>query len=205
MNDYTRYFSFSALQQEQLQEMIALYREWNEKINLVSRKDIDNIFEHHILHSLVIGKYVSFALQSAILDVGTGGGFPGLPLAILFPQCSFTLIDSVAKKIRAVEDIKNRLQLPNVTCICERAEEEKGLFDFVVSRAVMPLPDLFKIVRKNISKVQKNAIPNGIIVLKGGTVDAEIQPFRKLAEVLNVSNYFKEEFFSTKKIIYLPV
>ena len=182
-----------------------LYPEWNEKINLISRKDIAFLEEHHLLHSLAIAKVLRFAPGTSILDVGTGGGFPGIPLAILFPDCRFTLIDSIGKKIRVAEDIARQIGLTNVTCIQECAEDEKQQFDFVVSRAVMPLPDLVKLVRKNIHHHHKNAMPNGLIVLKGGNVDGEIHPFRKTAEVTPVSRFFPQEWFKEKYVIYLPL
>ena len=182
-----------------------LYPEWNEKINLISRKDIAFLEEHHLLHSLAIAKVLRFAPDTSVLDVGTGGGFPGIPLAILFPDCRFTLIDSIGKKIRVAEDIARQIGLTNVTCIQERAEDEKQQFDFVVSRAVMPLPDLVKLVRKNIHHHHKNAMPNGLIVLKGGNVDGEIHPFRKTAEVTPVCRFFPQEWFKEKYVIYLPL
>ena len=192
-------------QAQQLAALEPLYREWNEKINLVSRKDIDNLRLHHIDHSLAIGHVLHFAAGTTILDVGTGGGFPGIPLAILFPECHFTLIDSIGKKIRVAEDIAKRVGLSNVTCIQERAEEEKGLYDFVVSRAVMPLPDLVKIIRKNISKKHRNALPNGIIVLKGGDLKEEIRPFQKLIEVTPLAPLYEDEWFAEKYALYLPI
>lgn len=201
----TNYFTFTAEQQSRMEYVVQLYHEWNEKINLVSRKDIENIFEHHILHSLSIAKYISFTDNTNLLDVGTGGGFPGIPLAIYFPRCHWTLIDSIGKKIRVVEDIVRQLGLTNVRCICERVEAEKGKYDFVVSRATMSLTELYKVTRKNIRSEQHNAIPNGIITLKGGDISDEIKPFKHRVEVTAISDYFQEEYFSEKKIIYLPL
>lgn len=200
-----QYFTLTKHQEQLFAALGVLYPEWNEKINLISRKDIENLEEHHLLHSLAIAKLITFEPGTTILDVGTGGGFPGIPLAILFPECKFTLIDSIGKKIRVAQDITTRIGLKNVECIQERAEEEKRQFDFVVSRAVMPLPDLVKIIRKNIHHKHKNAMPNGLIVLKGGNIDGEIHPFRKMAEVTEVSSSFDGEWFKEKHIIYLPL
>lgn len=205
MTTLLNYFDLSVQQQSQMAAAERLYPEWNEKINLISRKDIAFLEEHHLLHSLAIAKVLRFAPDTSVLDVGTGGGFPGIPLAILFPDCRFTLIDSIGKKIRVAEDIARQIGLTNVTCIQERAEDEKQQFDFVVSRAVMPLPDLVKLVRKNIHHHHKNAMPNGLIVLKGGNVDSEIHPFRKTAEVTPVSRFFPQEWFKEKYVIYLPL
>ncbi len=199
------HFSLTALQLQQFTALDALYREWNAKINVISRKDIDNLYEHHILHSLAIAKVITFRRGTTILDIGTGGGFPGIPLAILFPECQFTLIDSIGKKIRVAYEIAQAIGLDNVTCIQERAEEEKGKFDFVVSRAVMPLPDLVKLVRKNISRTQRNAMPNGLIVLKGGNLQAEIHPFHNIVETTDIANLFPTDWFKGKSVIYLPL
>ena len=199
------HFSLTALQFQQFAALDALYRDWNGKINVISRKDIDNLYEHHILHSLAIAKVLPFQPQSKILDVGTGGGFPGIPLAILFPQCEFTLIDGIGKKVRVAQEVATAIGLTNVTCIQERAEDEKGKFDFVVSRAVMPLPDLVRLVQKNISRTQRNAIPNGLLVLKGGDLDEELRPFQKRVEVTPISRFFAGEWFETKQVIYLPM
>ncbi|MBO7457467.1 MAG: 16S rRNA (guanine(527)-N(7))-methyltransferase RsmG [Paludibacteraceae bacterium] len=199
------YFKLTERQAEQFAQLDALYRDWNSKINVISRKDIDNLYEHHVLHSLAIAKWIPFQPGTTILDVGTGGGFPGIPLAILFPECQFMLIDSIGKKIKVASEIAQTLGLTNVVCKQERAEEEKQKFDFVVSRAVMPLPDLVKLVRKNISSKHKNAIPNGIVVLKGGDLKAELAPYQKTAEVTPCSQWFKGEWFETKQVIYLPL
>ncbi len=192
-------------QEQQFAALGVLYPEWNAKINVISRKDIDNLYEHHVLHSLAIAKFLTFQPGTELLDLGTGGGFPGIPLAIMFPECHFTLIDSVGKKIRVAQEIAAAIGLENVVCRQLRAEDEKGKYQFVVSRAVMSLPDLLKLIRKNISKEQFNALPNGVICLKGGELQAELQPFRHIAEQTPVSQYFKEEYFKTKKIVYMPV
>lgn len=201
-----KYFTkLSERQRQQLDALEGLYREWNEKINVISRKDIDNLYLHHVLHSMAIGRFVNFRPGTEVLDFGTGGGFPGIPLAILFPECHFTLIDGTGKKIRVAQEVCQAIGLSNCKPEHRRGEEERGLYEFVVSRAVMPLPDLVKIVRKNISRTQRNAIPNGIICLKGGDVQSEIQPFRKIAEVSEVSQWFDEEWFKEKHCIYVPL
>ena len=201
-----KYFpKLSEEQKEQFKALDALYHEWNEKINVISRKDIDNLYEHHVLHSLAIGRFIHFKAGSQILDFGTGGGFPGVPLSILFPECEFKLIDGTGKKIRVAQEVCNAIGLKNCHPEHLRGEDEKGKYDFVVSRAVMPLPDLLKIVRKNISKEQRNAIPNGVICLKGGDLQAETQPFRRIVESTELSTYFKEEWFKEKHVIYVPV
>lgn len=192
-------------QRQQYDMLDALYREWNQKINVISRKDIDNLYMHHVLHSLAIAKMLTFRPGTKILDFGTGGGFPGIPLAIMFPQCHFKLIDGTGKKIRVAHEVAQAIGLKNCQPVQLRGEEEKGQFDFVVSRAVMPLPDLMKITRKNISKRQQNALPNGIICLKGGNVQAETQPFRNIVELADVSQWFSEEWFKEKYCIYVPV
>ena len=202
----TKYFSdISDEQRRQFEALYDLYQDWNSKINVISRKDIDNLFEHHVLHSLAIAKTIRFKDGSEILDFGTGGGFPGVPLAILFPNCHFRLIDGTGKKIRVATEVANAIGLKNCHPEHKRGEEENGKYDFVVSRAVMPLPDLERIVRKNISTKQRNAMPNGIICLKGGNVEGEIQPFRKYAEVSEISQGFDEEWFKEKDVIYLPI
>ena len=202
----TKYFSdISDEQRRQFEALYDLYQDWNSKINVISRKDIDNLFEHHVLHSLAIAKTIRFKDGSEILDFGTGGGFPGVPLAILFPNCHFRLIDGTGKKIRVATEVANAIGLMFCHPEHKRGEEEKGKYDFVVSRAVMPLPDLERIVRKNISTKQRNAMPNGIICLKGGNVEGEIQPFRKYAEVSEISQWFDEEWFKEKYVIYLPI
>ena len=201
-----KYFpALTPAQHQQLAALDALYHDWNAKINVISRKDIDNLYLHHVLHSLAIAKFAHFKPGTTILDFGTGGGFPGIPLAILFPECQFKLIDGTGKKIRVAQEICQAIALDNCTPVHQRGEEEKGRYDFVVSRAVMPLPDLAKIVRKNISGVCRNALPNGIICLKGGDLQAEIKPFRRIANTVELTNYFEEEWFRQKYCIFLPL
>lgn len=199
------HFSLTPLQEQQFIALGELYRDWNAKINVISRKDIDNLYPHHIIHSLAIAKVLNFQPGTTLLDVGTGGGFPGIPLAILFPECHFTLIDSIGKKIKVATEVANAIGLTNVTCIQERAEMEKGKFDFVISRAVMPLSDLVKLIRKNISSKHGNAMPNGLMVLKGGNLDGEVQPYRKYAELTDISKIFADEWYREKAVIYLPL
>lgn len=192
-------------QRRQYEALDALYRDWNAKINVISRKDIDNLYEHHVLHSLAIAKMISFKPGTEILDFGTGGGFPGIPLAIMFPECKFKLIDGTGKKILVVQEVATSIGLKNCEPVHLRGEEEKGKYDFVVSRAVMPLPDLIKIVKKNISKKQQNALPNGVICLKGGDVQAETYPFRHIVEIEDINRWFEEEWFKEKNCIYVPL
>ncbi len=199
------YFSLTPLQVQQFAALGALYREWNAKINVISRKDIDNLYPHHIIHSLAIAKVLHFQPGTNLLDVGTGGGFPGIPLAILFPKCQFTLIDSIGKKIKVASEIAKAIGLNNVTCIQERAEMEKGKYDFVISRAVMPLGDLVKLIRKNVSTHHQNAMPNGLMVLKGGHLEGEVQPFRKYVELTDISKIFIGEWYKEKSVVYLPL
>jgi len=200
-----KYFpKLTAEQIRQYEALYDLYADWNQKINVISRKDIDNLYEHHVLHSLAIAQFIRFKAGSEILDFGTGGGFPGIPLAIMFPECRFKLIDGTGKKIRVATEVATAIGLKNVVAEHLRGEDEKGKYDFVVSRAVMPLPDLMKIVRKNVSKTQRNAMMNGVICLKGGNVEAEVQPFRKQAEITEISTFFSEEWFVEKNVIYVP-
>ena len=199
------HFSLTPLQLQQFEALGELYRDWNSKINVISRKDIDNLYPHHILHSLAIAKVLHFEPGTTLLDVGTGGGFPGIPLAILFPECQFTLIDSIGKKIRVATEVAKAIGLTNVTCIQERAEEEKGKFDFIISRAVMPLPDLVKLIRKNVSHNHNNAMPNGLMVLKGGNLQAELHPFSKYVETTDIATLFKRDWYKEKSVIYLPL
>ena len=182
-----------------------IYKEWNLKVNLVSRNDIENLYERHVLHSLAIGKFIRFKNETRIMDIGTGGGFPGIPLAILFPHARFTLVDSIAKKIKVVEDVIQQLGLQNCVAVCGRAENIDGEFDYVVSRATAPLSDLYRWCRDKISKTQKNAVPNGILCLKGGDLSEEIKPFKNRTEVVEISHYFKEPFFETKRLVFLAV
>lgn len=180
-----------------------LYEDWNAKINVISRKDIGNLYEHHVLHSLGIAKVINFKPGTTVMDLGCGGGFPGIPLAILFPEVKFHLVDSIGKKIRVCNEVIAGTGLSNVTTRHCRAEEEKSQFDFVVSRAVMPLADLVKLVRKNIRKEQHNALPNGLICLKGGELEHEAMPFKHQVMITDLKDYFTEEFFETKKVVYL--
>ena len=199
---------FPRLTDEQLRQFAALdalYRDWNAKINVISRKDIDSLYEHHVLHSLAIAKTLNFKPGTEILDFGTGGGFPGIPLAIMFPECQFKLIDGTGKKIRVAQEVAQAIGLQNCQPAHLRGEDERGKYDFIVSRAVMPLPDLVKIVTKNVSKKQRNALPNGVICLKGGSVDAEIRPFKNVVELMPVSSWFTEEWFKEKYCIYVPL
>lgn len=206
MERIERYFpALTARQKEQFAALADLYADWNAKINVISRKDIGNLYTHHVLHSLAIAKYIHFTPETHVLDVGTGGGFPGIPLAIFFPEVRFTLLDSIGKKVRVAGEVARAIDLENVEVVHARAEDEKRKFDFVVTRAVMPLPDLVKIVRKNIASVQKNALPNGVIFLKGGNLTAEMQSVAHIAETTPLDSYFSEEFFLTKKLVYVPL
>lgn len=205
MEEILKYFpQLTELQKEQFAMLDELYHDWNAKINVISRKDIDNLYEHHVLHSLAIAKTLRFKPETKIMDFGCGGGFPGIPLAIMFPECQFKLIDGTAKKIRVCQEIANAIGLKNIVAEQRRGEEEKGLFDFVVSRAVMPLPDMVKIVKKNISKKQHNAMPNGILCLKGGELQPELKPFKNIVEKTELTSFFEEEWFKQKYVIYLP-
>ena len=199
---------FPKITEEQKQQFAALYDlyiDWNAKINVISRKDITNLYEHHVLHSLGIAKVINFRPGTTVMDLGTGGGFPGIPLAILFPETHFHLVDSIGKKVRLATEVATSIGLKNVTFCHERAEEEKQKFDFVVSRAVMPLTDLLKIVRKNIASKQQNALPNGLICLKGGELSNETMPVKNLVEMWDLKDYFEEEFFETKKVVYVGI
>ena len=208
MNAEIIYRYFPNLTDVQLQQFAALgelYRDWNTKINVISRKDIDQLYEHHVLHSLAIAKIINFRPGTSILDFGTGGGFPGVPLSILFPECKFKLIDGTGKKIRVAQEVCDAIGLKNCAPTHLRGEDEKDKYDFIVSRAVMPLPDLVKLMRKNISKTSSNALPNGVLCLKGGNLQAELQPYHKIVETTEISQFFKEEWFKEKFLIYLPL
>lgn len=206
MDIITKYFpSLTQLQKEQFAALYDLYLDWNSKINVISRKDIENLYLHHVLHSLAIAKYISFRPGTTIMDMGCGGGFPGIPLAIMFPEADFHLVDSIGKKVRVAGEVAKSIGLKNVRTNHSRAEEIKEKYSFVVSRAVMQLPDLVKICRKNISKEQSNALPNGIICLKGGDITHELLPFKNVCETIDISNYYSEEFFKDKKVVYVQI
>ncbi|MDR0745361.1 MAG: 16S rRNA (guanine(527)-N(7))-methyltransferase RsmG [Mediterranea sp.] len=206
MDIILKYFPY--LTEEQCRQFAALYdlyTDWNAKINVISRKDIENLYEHHVLHSLGIAKLIRFRPGTTVMDLGAGGGFPGIPLAIFFPETTFHLIDSIGKKVRVATEVANAIGLKNVTFRHARAQEEKQMFDFVVSRAVMPLTDLLKIIRKNISPTQRNALPNGLICLKGGELGKETMPVKNKTIIHHLNEDFKEEFFETKKVVYSVV
>ena len=206
MDSIIKYFpAITDEQRHQYEQLFELYKDWNSKINVISRKDIDNLYEHHVLHSLAIAKALRFKDGTKIMDFGCGGGFPGIPLAIMFPECQFKLIDGTGKKIRVCQEIASAIGLKNVVAEHLRGEDEIGKFDFIVSRAVMPLPDMVKIVRKNVSKEQHNAMPNGIFCLKGGNLQSEIHPFKNIVEQTDLSSFFNEEWFKEKHLIYLPI
>ena len=201
-----KYFpGLTAEQKRQFDTLSDLYTNWNTMINVISRKDIDNLYERHIQHSLGIACFIRFTEDTHIMDAGTGGGFPGIPIAILFPAVKFHLIDSTGKKIKVAQSVVDTLGLKNVTTRHCRIEDEKDVFDFVVSRAVMTLSELAKIVRKNIKKDHRNALPNGVICLKGGDVNKETTPFGKNCIVTELNEYFEEPYFETKKLIYVPL
>lgn len=206
METILKYFpNLSDRQKEQFAALYDLYYDWNSKINVISRKDIGNLYQHHVLHSLAIAKYISFKPGTTVMDMGCGGGFPGIPLAIMFPEVQFHLVDSIGKKVRVAGEIAAAIGLTNVRTSHSRAEDIKDKYSFVVSRAVMQLPDLVKICRKNISKEQSNALPNGIICLKGGDMTAETQAFRNCREIVDISSYFGEEYFKDKKVVYVQI
>lgn len=206
MDIILKYFpDLTETQKEQFAALYDLYTDWNSKINVISRKDITNLYEHHVLHSLGIAKIIRFRPGTEIMDLGTGGGFPGIPLAILFPDTHFHLVDSIGKKVKVATEIAQAIGLKNVTTRHCRAEEEKEQFDFVVSRAVMPLTDLLKICRKNIKKEQQNALPNGLICLKGGELEREVLPVKHNTTITELKDFFTEEFFETKKVVYVTV
>lgn len=206
MQTIEKYFpNLSEKQKEQFALLYDLYYDWNNKINVISRKDIENLYLHHVLHSLAIAKVINFRPGTTVMDMGCGGGFPGIPLAIMFPDVEFHLVDSIGKKVRVATEIAKAVGLTNVKASHSRAEDIKEKYSFVVSRAVMQLPELVKICRKNICKEQINALPNGIICLKGGDINAEIHPFKNCVEVTELENIFQEEFFKDKKVVYVPI
>ncbi len=206
MEHILKYFpTLSEKQKKQFAALYDLYFDWNSKINVISRKDIENLYLHHVLHSLGIAKMINFRAGTTVMDFGCGGGFPGVPLAILFPDVKLHLVDSIGKKVRVAREISEAIGLENITFAHSRGEDVKEKFNFVVSRAVMPLADLIKICRKNVNKEQHNALPNGIICLKGGDLNAEVQPFKKCVDMIDLYDNFKEEFFKGKKVVYVPI
>ena len=206
MDIIKKYFpNLTGLQVEQFAQLEALYNDWNAKINVISRKDIQNLYEHHVLHSLGIAEVVRFKDGTEVMDLGTGGGFPGIPLAILFPEVQFHLVDRIGKKVRVAQEVATAIGLKNVRFSHARAEEIKDKYDFVVTRAVMPMADLVKVARKNIRKEQHNAVPNGIIALKGGELAGEIASMRNISTVWELSDFFEEEYFKTKKVVHVAI
>lgn len=206
MNIITKYFpKLDKTQLSLFEKLQPLYAEWNAQINVISRKDFPDFYEHHVLHSLAIAKLISFTAETKILDVGTGGGFPGIPLAIMFPKASFHLVDSIGKKIKVVNNVIESLGLQNVTAQQIRAEELTDKYDFVVSRAVTQLPEFVPWVQNKITRKQINAMPNGIIYLKGGDLQEETKPYKKKVYIKDLSDWFDEEYFKTKKIVHLPL
>jgi len=202
----SKYFPLLSVDQtRQFEQLLELYPEWNAKINVISRKDIDNLEVNHLLHSLAVAKFIQFMPATRVLDLGTGGGLPGIPLAIYFPQVEFLLVDRIGKKLRVAQDIAQRIGLTNVTFQHGDIKEVKGDFDFVVSRAVMDLNDMVPLVKRLISRENHNAMPNGLICLKGGDLSAEVKAFRNRLLIDDVANYFQESYFKTKKILYLPI
>lgn len=205
MDLITKYFpELTERQREQFAALLPLYEDWNSKINVISRKDMDNFYEHHVLHSLAIAKVQPFKTMAEILDVGTGGGFPGIPLAIMFPHANFYLIDSIGKKIKVVQNVAESLQLKNVRAEQIRAEQVEGDYDFIVSRAVTDLSQFAGWVRGKVSDSHYHRLRNGILYLKGGDLAEELAPFRKKVRTWDISDFYEEEFFQTKKVIYLP-
>lgn len=206
MEQLLRYFpQLTEQQQRQFAALDALYRDWNAKINVISRKDIDNLYPHHVLHSLGIAKVITFRPGTHVMDIGTGGGFPGIPLAILFPEVQFHLLDSIGKKIKVAQSVAHALELTNVRTSHKNVMEEKEKYDFVVSRAVMQMEDLVRLVRKNVHHEQRNSLPNGLICLKGGDIQQEMRPFKHCCDVWPLHTYFEEEFFETKKVAYVTL
>lgn len=206
MQSIKKYFKLlSENQINQLSVMLRLYPEWNARVNVISRKDIDNLEVNHILHSLAIARFVQFSPGTRVIDLGTGGGFPAIPLAMMFPETHFHLVDRIGKKLRVAEDVARQAGIANVTLQHGDIKEVKGTFDFVVSRAVMPLPDMVPLVRRLVERQQRNAIPNGLICLKGGDLDDELRPYAKQVLIEDLATYFDEPFFTTKKLVFLPL
>ncbi|WP_127846804.1 16S rRNA (guanine(527)-N(7))-methyltransferase RsmG [Psychroflexus aestuariivivens] len=196
--------NLSETQKKQFSQIAEVYKDWNQKINVVSRKDIDEIYIRHVLHSLGIAKVQAFLPNSRILDVGTGGGFPGVPLAILFPETEFTLVDSIGKKIKVVDEVVDALGLKNVKTVNDRVENISGEFDFIVSRAVAVMPSFVHWVKGKIAKISRHELKNGILYLKGGDLSEELSPY-KTVEIFELSEIFNNDFFDTKKVVYLPM
>ena len=206
MEHILQYFpELTEKQREQMAQLEVLYPEWNAKINVISRKDIDNLEVNHILHSLGLIKFVKFTPGTCVMDLGTGGGFPGIPLAIYYPDVTFHLVDRIGKKLKVAQDIAERIGLTNVTFQHGDVKEVKGKFDFVVSRAVMDLGEMVPLVRRFIDSEDRNAVPNGLLCLKGGDLTGEVHKFKNQVLIDELSSYFKEDFFKTKKMIYLPL
>ncbi len=206
MEHILKYFpELDEVQRQQMEQLMTLYPEWNDKINVISRKDIDNLEIHHILHSLGIVKFVKFTPGTRVMDLGTGGGFPGIPLSIYYPEVTFHLVDRIGKKLKVAQDIAERIGLKNVTIQHGDVKEVKGKFDFVVSRAVMDLGDMVPLVKRFIDSEDRNAVPNGLICLKGGNLSGEVAKYKNQVLIDELSSYFKEEFFKTKKVLYLPL
>ena len=206
MEQILQYFpELNDVQREQMAQLLTLYPEWNAKINVISRKDIENLEVNHILHSLGLVKFVKFTPGTRVMDLGTGGGFPAIPLAVYYPEVSFHLVDRIGKKLKVAQDIAEQIGLTNVTFQHGDVKEVKGKFDFVVSRAVMPLEDMVPLVRRLIDSEDRNSVPNGLLCLKGGDLSSEVNKYRNKVLIDDLSNYFKEEFFKTKKVVYLPL
>ena len=205
MDIILKYFPhLSEAQQKQFAALFDLYADWNAKINVISRKDIENLYERHVLHSLAVARVIKFTAGTTVIDVGCGGGFPGIPLAIYFPEVHFHLLDSIGKKIKVCTEVASATGLSNVSFRYARVEDEKQQFDFVVSRAAMPLKDLVRLTKKNVKKEQRNPLPNGLVCLKGGELQHEILPFRKIASLYDLTDWFNEAFFATKKAVFVP-
>jgi 16S rRNA (guanine527-N7)-methyltransferase len=199
-----KYFDLTPKQKEQFKQLYPLYQDWNSKINVISRKNIDQLYTNHVLHSLGIAKLINFLPNADVLDVGTGGGFPGIPLAILFPETNFHLVDSIGKKLKVVDDIADKLDLKNIKTTHDRVENINGKYDFIVSRAVTKMPDFVKWVKGKIKKESKHPIKNGILYLKGGDLTEELAPYQTV-KVYDLKDFFEEPFFETKKLVYLPL
>jgi 16S rRNA (guanine527-N7)-methyltransferase len=206
VNAILQYFpELSDQQVKRFHVLKEIYSDWNSRINVISRKDFDNFYIHHVLHSLSVAKFICFKSGTKVMDAGTGGGFPGIPLAIMFPETNFSLIDSLEKKIKVVASVADKLNLTNVAVICKRLEDESGKYDFIISRAVTSFPGFIKLVHKNIEPGNLNTQKNGIICLKGGELSGELGLYYKKIKIINISDFFSEPYFETKKIVYLPV